>query len=343
MGILPWFFLFSYSCVSSMMFRTPVHITPSPQKINLKDPVLTVGSCFSDSIGALMEDHKFSILKNPVGNTYNPLSIFKILEMALTQSKPDQDRWVLSDGIWYHYDFHSQFSEPDKEAAEAAISIALESIRSCILQSPWIIITMGTAWVYKEKASSAIAANCHKQPGTLFEKQLLTSTQIIQAYEHVENIWKQHQIDPKVIFTVSPVRHTRDGIPENMLSKSILRVACTYLLKGRDHHAYFPSYEIMMDDLRDYRFYEKDLIHPNETAIEYIWEQFSKAYFDATTMEFIEKWQQIKKGLQHRPFHPGTPSHQKFLDHLEGQLLHLAQWVDLSPELKHLNDQRKKS
>jgi hypothetical protein len=298
-------------------FRTELTIVPKPM-IDHASSIVTTGSCFSDNIGQKLAENKFRVVVNPLGTCYNPLSIHK----GLTMKEPDEDLFTQSSGTWRHFDFHSKFFSETKDGLREMLKKRLAPRTSDV-----VIITYGTSWVYKHKASGKIVANCHKRPQDEFEKILLTPQQIIQSFEEL-----QSSISQKVIVTLSPVRHLKDTLELNSVSKSILRHAI-YSFRNVE---YFPAYEIMMDDLRDYRFYESDMIHPSDVAIEYIWKKFSDRYFSEQTKSLNERWQKVLRSINHRVFNEGTEQHKRFLEGLLKELTGLNEALDVSREIDEI-------
>lgn len=317
-----------------MNFKLEFTIPESNKKINLHDPIYLIGSCFSDSIGSLLQEHKFKATSNPFGTVYNPHSICRLLrdDISDLNTTAHQD-------VFYHWDTHSQISGLTQKQLTSELTQARTLSNDFIRKSKWLIITLGTAWVYRRKDNNEIVANCHKHPNTEFTKDLITVEQTVDDFEKLIPYLQSINPSLKIIFTVSPVRHVRDGLIENNRSKSILNQAVHELVEKHDHLFYFPSYEIIIDELRDYRFYKKDLIHPSHDATDYVWERFAAAYFDDATLSFIHKWKKLKTGLEHRPLHANSPSHQKFLKELLKQLQDVNDNIDLRVEIEMLKSQ----
>lgn len=311
-----------------MHFRTELIVPESPYKITLQTPVLTLGSCFAEVIGTKLIENKIPTLSNPFGTLFNPLSIVKLLHHALEGTPPDERLYVEHQGIWFHYDFHSSLWATSREKLRERLATKLDAVQQWLSRTDVLIITLGTAFVYRHLESGQWVANCHKTPNSAFRRELLSTEQIVAAFE---GLFTKLSSSLKVIFTVSPVRHTRDTLPLNAVSKSVLRVACHEL--SEQGYAYFPAYELLLDDLRDYRFYQSDLIHPNEQAEDYIFEQFVNAYFTNELKKFIQEWQKIRQALAHRPLYPNTPSHRQFLENLLQKLQKIADFTDVSNEL----------
>lgn len=317
-------------------FRTEINTSPS-YPIALKDLILTTGSCFAQQFGDWLQGNKFDVSSNPFGTTYNPISIHNNLLDALTNNL-SEFLFLEQDEIWKHYDYHSQWWATEKENLIDLIQKQQAVVREHLTASKVVIITYGTAWVYAHKSESAIVSNCHKSSATLFEKRLLTVDEIIKSFNE---LYKElEKINPGVhfILTVSPVRHIKDTLPLNSVSKAALRLACDRIANKFNNVTYFPSYEIMMDDLRDYRFYERDMIHPTEEAFDYISQKFSDQYFTAEVVSFIEKWKNLRQALQHKPFHPYSSQHQLFLKDLLTKLNSIKE-VSVNTEIEWVQAQ----
>ena len=319
-------------------FRTTFAIPEVKHKISLDSQILTLGSCFADVVGHQLNDNKVNTEVNPFGTLFNPLSIFKILSPTYTQA--DESLFVQNPEAWVHYDFHSQFSGNTKAELRESIHEKLINTQSYLSaqNSQFLLLTFGTSFIYKLLQPQTYVANCHKMPNNLFERDLLSVKDICKAFAILHKELIEINPDLRIILTVSPVRHTKDGMTQNQVSKSILRTACHYLTTDYQDVEYFPSYEIMMDDLRDYRFYKTDMIHPNEVAEQYIFEKFSETYFDHKLKDFIKIWQPIRKALNHRPFNEKSDSHQQFLRKLLGDLEEIGELVDVREEMGRLCD-----
>lgn len=317
-----------------MHFRTELTVPESPKKITLQTQTLTLGSCFAEVIGSKLVENKIPTLSNPFGTLFNPLSITKLLHHALDETLPDERLYVEHQGVWFHYDFHSSLWGTSKEALRERLVTTLAAVKHWLSRTEVLIITLGTAFVYRHLESGQLVANCHKTPNSAFQRELLRLEQIVAAFE---NVLAKLPSSLHVIFTVSPVRHTRDTLPLNAVSKSLLRVACHEL--SERGHAYFPAYELLLDDLRDYRFYKPDLIHPNEQAEDYIFERFANAFFTKELQKFIQEWQKIRQALGHRPLYPNTASHRQFLKNLLQKLQKIASDVDVTVEITTVSEQ----
>lgn len=266
------------------------------------DAVVLMGSCFSDNIGAKMRSAMMRVMINPFGTLYNPLSIADAVQRLITGEAIAGNTLFSHNGVWNSYQFHSRYSLPDKQAAIDAMNSRIAQGQAALKTCSALIITLGTAMVYRLRSTGEVVANCHKVPQHEFTRQMATMQQMSQALMQI--VTSFHKLNPtaKVIFTVSPIRHIADGLDVNSLSKAMLRVAVNeVMLRQPDVVEYFPAYEIMLDDLRDYRFYATDMVHPSDLAIEYIWQAFQATYFDDRSAQAIARCERVSKRLQHRP------------------------------------------
>lgn len=317
-----------------MLFHTEFSPEPLPNRIGLSSLIVTFGSCFADVMGKRLNDHKLTVLNNPFGTIFNPVSIAKLLTMALHGKAPDENRYVQRDGIWFHYDFHSSLWANTQTELRDKLTDCLKQTAGAIRQADFLLLTLGSAVVYRHIETGKVVTNCHKMPGALFEKYLY---QIDHLRDDMSRLMKTlHKANPKlkVLLTVSPVRHTRDTLPLNGVSKATLRVITHELTVWNNWIHYFPAYELMMDDLRDYRFYEADMIHPNAQAHDYIFGKFAESAFDTDLRNFVTQWAQLSKSLAHRPLYgDDSPANQQFLTKLLAQLESLPTSIDVSAEL----------
>ncbi|HKZ36527.1 MAG TPA: GSCFA domain-containing protein, partial [Chryseolinea sp.] len=247
---------------------------------------------------------------------------------------PSQNTYVQRNDVFLNYDFHSELSSLDMNNLQGQLKIIIEATNSFLTKAQWLIITYGTAWAYERNDTAEIVANCHKMPQGEFTKVLLTQKKILESFEGMFEGLKAINPDIKIILTVSPVRHLKDTLELNSVSKSILRTACHTLTEQYKDVDYFPAFEIMMDDLRDYRFYKPDMIHPSEIAEEYIWQKFSEKYFDGKLKAFLIRWKEIQSALAHKPFHPSSTAHQQFLRETLKKLEELKSVVNVDQEIE---------
>ena len=306
-----------------MQFRTKVPILPSDFKIDYNANIVSLGSCFALNIAEKLDYFKFQNTCNPFGIIFHPLAIEKLIDFAVSEKQFSAEDVFFHNERWHCFDAHSDLSNSNQSALIANLNTILKSFRQQLQAASHIIITYGTSWVYRNSESNAIVANCHKLPQASFSKEILSVETIQKSMQNTLDLIRT--INPKAnfIFTVSPVRHLKDGFVENQLSKSHLIAAIHKVLQvpplGAEG-AYFPSYEIMMDELRDYRFYTEDMIHPNSVAIDYIWHRFSETFISEESQSIMKEVETIQKGLQHRPFNPNSKSHQQFLSKLEDKI-----------------------
>lgn len=315
-----------------MNFSLNFPIEPSASKINLQSNIFTIGSCFADVVGNQLIENKLIATVNPFGTVFNPISIFKLLNQSLQNTGTNEQHILENESTYFHYDFHSQNNNVSKNELQSSLEKLQNEIGKKLKQADYLILTLGTAFVYQLLETKSYVANCHKMPANLFRKDLIHVKHICQEFEHFYKKIKAQNPKIHIILTVSPVRHTKDGIPENQVSKSILRAACHYLCLDFEDVTYFPAYEIMMDELRDYRFYEADMIHPNKLATDYVFKRFSETYFDEKLNTFINDFSKIKSDMNHRPFNEKSPQHQKFLKSLLKKLAEISAIVDVEKE-----------
>ena len=283
--------------------------------------MLSLGSCFAENIADKFNYYKFQNTVNPFGILFHPLAIHKIIRRAVEEEFFAESELFFHNERWHCFDVHSDLSHSNKEDLLQNLNQSLSALKSQIKTTSHLFITYGTAWVYKEKTSQKIVANCHKVPNVQFEKELLSAEQIEVTI--IETISLLLKVNPNVHvdFTVSPVRHLKDGFIQNQQSKANLIIgihqAIHQTIIGQPSTSnYFPSYEIMMDELRDYRFYAPDMIHPNQTAIDYIWERFVETHIAVDSMQIMNEVAGIQRALAHKPFNPGSQNHQVFLQQL---------------------------
>ncbi|MEZ7499152.1 GSCFA domain-containing protein [Flavobacterium sp. Arc3] len=308
-----------------MQFRTQIPITKSTHPIDYNSKIMSLGSCFAVNMSEKLDYFKFQNSCNPFGILFHPLAIEKLIAFAVAQKVFTEEDIFFYNERWHCYDAHSDLSN--------AYSFILLKDLNDIIQSTWtqlseashIIITYGTAWVYRNIESDTLVANCHKVPQKQFNKELLSVDEIQESIDNTLNLI--HSVNPNcnIILTVSPVRHIKDGFVENQWSKSNLISAIHSIHNSQlITYNYFPSYEIMMDELRDYRFYTEDMLHPSQVAIDYIWKRFRETYISETALSTMDEVETIQKSLSHRPFNPNSESHQKFETKLNNKIATLV-------------------
>lgn len=305
-----------------MKLQTQVPLLKAEQPIDYNSQLLLLGSCFVENIGKKFSYYKFQAVQNPFGILFHPLAIEKLVSRAIEEKEyTEKDIFYLNDR-WQCYDAHSDLSSVSKEQLLDNLNRGLTATQQQLKKASHVIITLGTAWVYALKETKQEVANCHKVPQREFDKKLLAIDAIVASLQNTITQIKNSNAEVNIIFTVSPVRHLKDGFVENQLSKAHLLAAIHEVLKG-ENATYFPSYEIMMDELRDYRFYADDMIHPNTLAINYIWEQFISVWVSDSIAAIMNDVDVIQKGLLHRPFNPESEQHQKFVDSLERKIAYI--------------------
>lgn len=282
-----------------MKFRTEIPTPEYPFHISYQDKLMLLGSCFSDHIGNFFQEMRFDTLSNPFGTLFNPVSIANALKMCMNPELFNEQHIDFFNEKWISYAHHGKFSHPDKETFLQNIRQNLDKAHDFLNSANYLFITFGTAYCYRLIERDLIVANCHKIPANQFEKQLLTIEQIVGLYQDLLEQLRQFNPQLKIIFTVSPVRHLADGFHENQISKSILHLSINQLIDNTNTF-YFPSYEMVQDDLRDYRFYAADLCHPSDAAVTYIREKLTDAFFTPETQERMKEVVKGNKAQGHR-------------------------------------------
>jgi GSCFA family len=322
-----------------MKLRTPLSPRQSTEKITLRDPILTIGSCFSDSIGDKLIEYKFDTLVNPFGTIFDPFSITRLLGYSLNNQSVDEKTYVSSEGVLKNLELHSSFTGLSRDELSLKINARLTMTHEFLKSAKWLIVTLGTAHVYQYIKTSSYIANCQKLPAENFTKELIPVERLKDDFTDFLNNLLNLNPDIHLILTVSPVRHLNDGIPENAVSKSILRLLCHQLSVESKVIHYYPAFELMMDDLRDYRFYAEDMVHPSTQAIDYIWNHFCNSFMDKNTLDFIKAWEKISKSLAHRPYNPATAEHQQFLKGVLNELKTIEKTVAVEKEIARIKEQ----
>jgi hypothetical protein len=308
-----------------MQFRTPIPIPKSNHPLDYNSKIVSLGSCFAENISEKFQYFKFQNDINPFGIIFNPVSIEKIIDKAIHATLFTEEDIFFYNERWHCFDVHSDLSNSNKEDLLASLNAILESTKLQLHQASHVIITYGTSWVYRNVESDSIVANCHKMPQKKFQKELLSVETIKESLIKTTKLIHSVNPDCNIIFTVSPVRHIKDGFVENQVSKAHLISAVYQTINQKPKTTnYFPSYEIMMDELRDYRFYAEDMLHPNQVAIDYIWKRFKEAAIPETAFATMEEVESIQKSLSHRPFNPESESHLKFESKLKEKITKLV-------------------
>ena len=307
-----------------MKLQTKISLEQATHQINYQSRLLLLGSCFVQNIGTKLSHYKFQNLQNPFGILFQPIAIENLVTRAVYNSQFAKEDVFYNNGRWQCFEAHSYLSHMEKEQLILDLNESLDKTSKQIRESTHLIITLGTAWAYRYKNTKTLVANCHKVPQTEFTKELLSVQEISRSLEGIIEAIGSVNNNATIVFTISPVRHLKDGFVENQRSKSHLFAALHQILE-RDRVSYFPSYEIMMDELRDYRFYQADMVHPNELAINYIWERFMEAWIAKEALDVMQKVDEIQKGLLHRPFNANSEQYQKFTKSLEKKITYLQE------------------
>ena len=300
-----------------MKFRTEIQINPAKHKITYEAGLFFLGSCFSENIFKKVDYYKFKAHSNPFGILYNPAAIESVISKSLQgYTYSEKDFFELNER-WHCYDSHSDLSNANISTAIENLNKAVTTTAKNLTSATHLFITLGTAWVYRNVDTKHIVGNCHKVPQQQFDKELLPVSEIEKLLQRIIEQVKTVNSTIQIVFTVSPIRHLKDGFVENARSKSHLITAIHNITDTNEPISYFPSYEIVQDDLRDYRFYAEDLVHPNQMAIDYLWEKFQNTWIDSTCEPLMKKVAFIQKGRSHRPFNPKAAAHQAFLKKIE--------------------------
>ncbi len=307
-----------------MNFTTKIPIAKSDSPINYDSNIVSLGSCFAENMGEKFSYFKFQNVVNPFGIIFNPVSIENLVSRVVNNQKFTEQDIFFHNDLWHCFEVHSELSNSDKEIFLQNLNQILEQTNNQLTKSTHIIITYGTSWVYRNKSSQKIVANCHKVPQNQFDKEILSVETVSKSIQNTIDLIRKVNPNCLFIFTVSPVRHIKDGFVENQRSKAHLITAIQQILNPKSLFLnYFPSYEIIMDELRDYRFYAEDMLHPSQTALDYIWVRFFENYISEENHSTMEEVCSIQKGLAHRPFNPNTAAHQKFLNTLNDKIISL--------------------
>ncbi len=315
----------------AMKFQTTIPIKKSDFLIDYSSKLVSLGSCFAENMGDKFDYFKFQNITNPFGIIFNPISLEKIILRSIHKKYFTEKDIFFHNEAWHCFEVHSELSNPNKTEFLTALNQLIDTTNGHLEKATHCLITLGTSWVYKHIESDALVANCHKVSQKQFVKELLSDADIEASLKRIVSEIQVVNPNCKFIFTISPVRHSKDGFVENNVSKSHLITALNHFLTNATSSIYFPSYEIMMDELRDYRFYAEDMLHPSQTAIDYIWMKFSENYINETEFETMQHVSEIQKALNHRPFNPNSESHLKFQDNLKQKINDI---VTKYPEMK---------
>ncbi len=324
-----------------MELRTTFQIMPSPYKITYDDPVMFIGSCFSSYIGLKMSDGHMPVMINPSGTVYNPVSVVNTLDAILTQRTYTREDLILHRGTWHSFNHYSDFSGDDPGKVLEKINRNNEQAYNFLKEAGFLFITFGTARVYRYRETGSIVSNCHKLPAKEFDTELLTSRDIVILWTRLLDELRMRFPLLKVIFTVSPVRHWKDGAHGNQVSKSVLFLALEDLLKNPMSPRYFPAYELVMDDLRDYRFYDEDMIHLAPVAVSYIWDAFADCYLDSETRDTWAEVTKICRAKKHRFISDSSSARKEFAQRMLLKIENIQRarpHIDFSEEKEYFTD-----
>lgn len=321
-----------------MQFQIPITIPKVRPGVTYKDQLLLTGSCFTEHIGHHLDQVKIKTLQNPNGILFDPISVCSSLISYMEGRGYQQNDLFQLNELWHSWDYHSRFSDPDADKVLENINRSQQVANQYLKDCSWLIITLGSSFSYRLVESGKTVANCHKAPAQVFKKHMNTIQETITAFDGM--LYRLFKFNPnvRILFTISPVRHIRDGIVDNNRSKARLLEAVHHLVDKFDRLHYFPAYELLVDVLRDYRFYDVDLVHPNYAATQYVLEQFSEAFLDADTRQLMEQIRKIVIARNHKPFHAGSTQHAKFLDKSLKEVESLQAsypYIDFSQELAY--------
>lgn len=329
-----------------MDFRLELQIKPFEKQINIRQKVLLIGSCFTDHISRRLQQHKFSVLENPNGILFNPASISNALDSYIHQKNYNAGDLFFFNELWTSWHHHSDFSNPAQQTCLTALNRSVSEAHSFLQHAGWLIITLGSSFVYELNDDSMagttgmVAANCHKVPAQHFNHRLLTYAETEDYLEKIVSSVNRFNPGISIVFTISPVRHYREGLVENNRSKALLHTAVHAVEQRHQNVSYFPSYELVIDDLRDYRFYAEDMVHPNYQATGYVWEKFSSALIDDESRGIMKQLLPVHHAKNHRALHPASLQHQKFLQGMYQKTKQLAAaypFLNLQDELDYFN------
>lgn len=304
-----------------MKLQTKVEISLNKNKINHQHKIAMIGSCFTQNIGEKLQQDQFDVSINPYGILFNPVSVAKAIKACLNQLSLKEEDLIKVGEQWASLNHHSQFNTLVAKDTLQRINQSIQDAKSYYAESNLLIITFGTAWVYELNETKEIVANCHKIPNKNFTKRLLTIEEIVDVYSTLFLELISENPNLNIMFTVSPVRHWKDGVVENNRSKSVLHLAIMELVNKFEIVSYFPSYEIVLDELRDYRFYKEDMLHPNQQAVDYIYERFSDTFYTKETVVLNKRIRKLKLALAHKPFNINSEAHQLFIKQTKEKVL----------------------
>lgn len=302
-----------------MQFRTQIEVPQCSYQLSHELRGLSLGSCFSATIGNKLLAAKFPISVNPFGTVYNPCSIKNCVDMIVGKRTFSESDVFYENGVWQSFLLHTDFSSIQKETIVSHCKTVIADLQNS-KSIDYVIITLGTAWIYEFKKTGEVVSNCHKISANHFNRRKLSVVECVSVLQEAIHSLQAINENVHIILTVSPIRHWKDGAHENQLSKATLLLSIEELQKQNKNIHYFPAYELIFDDLRDYRFYSEDMLHPNDVAIQYVWEQFSNTFFSPITKERIQRIERVTKALAHKPFNPESEEYKTFRKKNEAEL-----------------------
>lgn len=308
---------------------------PLPHPAGYRDPMLLTGSCFAENMGSFLTKYKFDIVLNPHGILYNPASIANALDVCIKNKEYSGESLFFDHGLWHHWDFHERFSDPDKNVTLESINASVHRAHHQLTKAAWLIITLGTSDIFKLTTTGRVVGNCHKRSAAMFDFTMMSPEEIVALMDNTLKLLFDINKGVKVIFTVSPVRYIKYGFERNNLSKSILIYAVHRLASKYTNVCYFPAYEIVMDELRDYRFFAEDLVHPNTLATQHVWQRFTEYFLSPEAKEILHEITPVIQASEHRPLHPQSDEYGKFT---ENQLLKISGYKQKYPFLDFTNE-----
>ncbi|RJE74359.1 GSCFA domain-containing protein [Reichenbachiella sp. MSK19-1] len=308
-------------------FRTELFIDENPDKIKYNSQILSIGSGFTKALADPLSKYNFNITNNPYGTIYNPISIFNLIEQTTKNGEINEDLITENEGYWNHFNFHPKANFSSKSELINSLQERVETTHEYLKKTDYLVITLGSAFVYKLDSTNKVIANCHRAESNLFTKDLLTPQAIVDGFRRIYSSLNHVK---NIILVVSPVQHTRDSLTLNAVSKSVLRLACHMIMSEFAYVKYFPAYEFLLSDLRDYQFYEKDLIHPNELATDYIFKKFVESYLDPSLKDDILCIENLLSETHHAPYNPQSKDYQKSLREAMSRIDGLTEKMDLS-------------
>lgn len=316
-----------------MDFRLELKVKPLPKQLQLGEHTLLIGSCFTEHMARYLGQHRFSVLENPHGILFNPASIAHAMNDYITNKQYGHEDLFFHEGLWQSWHHHGRFAALQPEAALDAINNSIGQAHHFLQKANWLMVTLGSAYVYKLKpespykplSSNRVVANCHKVSAACFEHSLMGLPACVDTLQALVAGARAFNPSLKIIFTISPVRHYREGLVENNRSKATLHLAVAQITEQFSDVFYFPAYELIIDDLRDYRFFAEDMVHPNYLATQYVWEKFCEACIHPKSAGYLESIAKITRAMQHRARQPNSPQHAQFLQSMLQQTLLLQQ------------------